>query len=141
MQRSLGSAEYQNMRSRVHSVGIDPWRDVVVSSSGMGHLLLWDVDGNHAPLPPLCARIGRVVDKVRTTVGTFRAFHPSMNAIPALQFRGHQHFVAAEAGGRVSLWNTSMILDGMCIRVFSSEDAWLTISTTRYHTQLGVRMH
>jgi len=29
-----------------------------------------------------------------------------------LQFRGDQHFVTAEAGGRVSAWNTKMLLNG-----------------------------
>lgn len=110
-QKSLGSAAYQDMRSRVHSVGIDPRRDVVVSSSGMGHLLLWDIDGYRAsPIPTL--QVGRVVDKVRTTVGSFRAFHTSMDAIAAVQFRGLDHFVTAQAGGRVGVWNTKMLLDG-----------------------------
>ncbi len=100
------------MRSRVHSVGIDPRRDVVVSSSGMGHLLLWDIDGYRAsPIPTL--QVGRVVDKVRTTVGSFRAFHTSMDAIAAVQFRGLDHFVTAQASGRVGVWNTKMLLDGM----------------------------
>jgi hypothetical protein len=95
----------------VHSVGIDPRRDVVVSSSGMGHLLLWDIDGYRAsPIPTL--QVGRVVDKVRTTVGSFRAFHMNMDPITAVRFRGQDHFVTAEAGGRVSMWNTKMLLDG-----------------------------
>jgi hypothetical protein len=78
----------------------------------MGHLLLWDIDGYRAsPIPTL--QVGRVVDKVRTTVGSFRAFHTSMDAIAAVQFRGLDHFVTAQAGGRVGVWNTKMLLDGM----------------------------
>jgi len=111
-QASLGSAAYQDMRSRVHSVGIDPLRDVVASSSGMGHLLLWDIHGHYMPPSVPAVQVGRVVDKVRSTVGSFRAFHTSMDVITALQFRGDQHFVTAEAGGRVSAWNTKMLLNG-----------------------------